>query len=39
VARSARLALTGERLDATTALRWGLVDAIEARDRPAGDPS
>ncbi len=27
--RTARLALTGERIDATTALSWGLVDAIE----------
>lgn len=27
--RTARLALTGETIDATTALRWGLVDAIE----------
>lgn len=29
--RTARLALTGERIDAVTALRWGLVDAIEDR--------
>lgn len=28
--RTARLALTGERIDASTALAWGLVDAIEA---------
>lgn len=27
--RTARLALTGETIDATTALRWGLVDAIQ----------
>ena len=26
--RTTRLALTGERLDAATALEWGLVDAI-----------
>jgi enoyl-CoA hydratase/carnithine racemase len=28
--RTARLALTGERIDATTALRWGLVDAVDS---------
>jgi enoyl-CoA hydratase/carnithine racemase len=28
--RTARLALTGEHLDATTALEWGLVDAIDS---------
>lgn len=28
--RTARLALTGERIDASTALAWGLVDTIEA---------
>ena len=27
--RTAQLALSGERLDAETALRWGLVDAVE----------
>jgi enoyl-CoA hydratase/carnithine racemase len=27
--RTAWLALSGERIDARTALRWGLVDAIE----------
>jgi enoyl-CoA hydratase/carnithine racemase len=27
--RTARLALTGDRIDAATALEWGLVDAIE----------
>lgn len=32
--RTARLALTGERLDATTALAWGLVDAIEPSSGP-----
>ena len=31
--RTARLALTGERIDAATALAWGLVDRIERRDR------
>ncbi len=35
--RTARLALTGERIDATTALRWGLVDAVEPADRAAAD--
>ncbi|MGQ0830493.1 MAG: enoyl-CoA hydratase/isomerase family protein [Microthrixaceae bacterium] len=29
--RTARLALTGEHIDAQTALRWGLVDAIDDR--------
>lgn len=27
--RTARLALTGERVDAATALAWGLVDRLE----------
>jgi enoyl-CoA hydratase len=30
--RTARLALTGERIDATTALAWGLVDALDDLD-------
>ncbi|HEX5365536.1 MAG TPA: enoyl-CoA hydratase/isomerase family protein [Acidimicrobiales bacterium] len=34
--RTARLALTGERIDAATALGWGLVDGLEAA--PAGAP-
>jgi len=33
--RTARLALTGERLDARTALDWGLIDAIEQQSEDA----
>lgn len=33
--RTAYLALTGAHLDAATALRWGLVDALDAGDEPA----
>ena len=32
--RTARLALSGERIDAETALAWGLIDAIEERPQP-----
>jgi enoyl-CoA hydratase/carnithine racemase len=35
--RCAWLALTGERIDAPTALAWGLVDEVD-HDRPAPDP-
>jgi enoyl-CoA hydratase/carnithine racemase len=28
------LALSGERIDAETALAWGLIDAIEERPQP-----
>lgn len=34
--RAALMILSGKRIDATTALRWGLVDAIE--ERPPVDP-
>jgi enoyl-CoA hydratase/carnithine racemase len=34
--RTARLGLTGEPVDAATALAWGLVDRIEPLARPAG---
>lgn len=30
--RSARLVLTGEQVDAATARRWGLVDAVDAAE-------
>ena len=36
--RTARLGLTGERIDAATALEWGLVDRISSRAGREGAP-